>query len=180
MKLAPLTIVSDRQDLEKVENRRRTNEVIGVVNGLGEIVLAGNSGTEPLNADNALWLAQGNHGGYLLAKPRTRIDGAAGASVVEVATHRSTSTVQGVNYTAAVVLEDGAQVFIGCTFRQDNVAQLVAAVAGAKATFIGCTFYGSGLTQVVDNPGVITDIVLLGCHNATGAAAGNVTEIGGV
>ena len=70
----------------------------------------------------------------------------------------------------------GGPAGIGPTF--DFVAVRVRTDDGVEG--IGCTFYGTGLTQVVDNPGVITDIVLLGCYNATGVSAGNVTEIGGV
>lgn len=178
MKLAPLSIVSDRQDLEKVENRKRTNEIVGVVNGLGELVLPGMSVSEPLASDNALWLAQGQHGGYSLARARTRLVGASGAVVTAATVYAGTATVTGLDFTAAVQLASGAQVFVGCTFRQDGVNSLVQASSNAVAKFIGCTFYGSGLGQVVDNAGVIGDIVLVGCVNLTGAPVGTVTVVG--
>ena len=174
--------IQPQASLEDQQRQQFHDDVASVVNGLGQsLTLPGSAVVETLKADNALWLAQGVQGGLSLSAQRTRLAGGTGAFIGGVAGFASTAVVSGLDFQNAVNLSaDSRSVFIGCTFRQDSVAQLIAAKAGAKATFTGCAFYGSGLTSVVDNPGVITDIVLLGCYNATGAAAGNVTEIGGV
>ena len=143
---------------------------------------------ESLPQDNALFLASEPHGNLALSKARTRLQGGTGATVTGSVSLLGSSMITGVDFQQAdldnllTLGVNSVTVFTNCTFNNKTnlVQSLITCVAGAKATFIGCTFYGSGLTQVVDNPGVITDIVLLGCYNATGAAAGNVTEIGGV
>lgn len=175
--------IQPSSDLETQQRQQFHDDVANVVNGLGQsITLPGSAAIETQNADNALWLAQGLQGGLSLAAQRTRLAGGSGASIGGVAGFAGTAVATGLDFTNTVNLSAASRsIFIGCTFRQtSSVAQLIAAASGAKATFIGCAFYGNVTTQVVDNPGVITDIVLLGCYNATGAAAGNVTEIGGV
>ena len=143
--------------------------LVRVANRLGRWLIMPSEGiSEPLKADNALWLAQGEQGGGSLSAARTRVAGASGAVLTRTLQCASTATLTGVDFTNSdnndclSLGADSVTVLVGCTFRNDTSdgGVLVKAAAGAKAKFIGCTFHGSGLSQVVDNPGLIGDIVL--------------------
>lgn len=188
MDRAPLGLKKD-VSLYDATDRARVNTGIALAGEVASRIFTAKMPiVEALPQDNALFLASEAHGNLALSKARTRLQGGVGATVTGTVSLSSKATIVGINFqqeTQANLLTLGVNsvtVFTNCTFNNKSnlVPSLITCVASAKATFIGCTFYGSGLTQVVDNPGVITDIVLLGCYNATGAAAGNVTEIGGV
>lgn len=180
MKIALLSLPSGPLEVEESENRRRLNQLIAVANGLGELVVPGQAIAEPRKSDNALWMAQGLQGGGSLSAPRTRLDGAAGAVVGAVVTFASTAIVAGLDFAAGVTLKAGSvTTFNNCQFRQDGVPALVTCESGALATFVGCHFHGTP-TQVVDNPGAIGNITVVGCANLTGAGLGNVTAVGSV
>lgn len=161
--------------------------LIRVVNRLGKwLVLDGEGASEQDKADNALWLSSGDQGGAALSGARTRVVGASGATMTRPVTCASTGIWTTVDFavqggTVPLVLKAASKtVFNGCTFRNlsSDGAVLVRCEDGAVARFVGCMFYGNGLAQVVDNPGAIGNIVLVGCLNLTGAADGNVTVVG--
>lgn len=161
--------------------------LIRVVNALGSwLVLPAEGVKEPVSANNALWLATGAQGGATLSGSRTRVLGASGASFSRTVGFTNTATVNNVNFEAidgfpTVSLSNTAVVtFVCCNFVNDSADDnmLVKVADGGRAKFVGCTFYGSGLNQVVDNPGAIGNIVFVGCFNLTSAPDGNVTVVG--
>ena len=188
MDRAPLGIKKD-VSLYDATDRARINSSISLAGEVAARIFTAKMPVVEANPqDNMLFLASEQHGNLALSKARTRLQGGTGAVVIGTVALSSQSTIIGIDFQQATLTNlvtlnvNSRTVFTNCTFtnKSNLVPSLITCVAGAKASFIGCTFYGTGLTQVVDNPGVITDIVLLGCYNATGVSAGNVTEIGGV
>lgn len=173
-------------DLYDATDRNRLNTAVNVSSSLGRVLVQTKDiVTEDLPRDNSFFFGAGTYGNLSLSKPQTRVQGGSGAYVTGAVKLAGQATVCGMDFQpasgAALALgKDSKTVFVGCTFGvlAGNLSSLVAAEAGAYAKFIGCTFYGSGLGQVVDNAGVIGDIVLVGCVNLTGAPVGTVTVVG--
>jgi len=177
---------------------REHNEVVrrrvaDAVDALG-LVLPGESFRERLLKGNALALAPGEHGGSVLDKEDTALQGVApGAAltrrlVVEndaVIENITVSTDEGDN--CVNVKSPATVVFRGCTFERPltSATSVVAVDAGAKVVLLGCVFRGSATTAqpVVSHGGPAASVQIAFCYNKTGNtlfAGGTATGTGNV
>lgn len=170
--------ISPQDDLKHaIEDQRLQNLLVSRINGLAQqVISAGALIAENQPSKNGLLLLAGTHNGFTLSKAGTAICGVPAAFVGGSSTFSAQCVVYGVQFLGQVSIGANAVVtFTNCQFSRNNAAALVAVSSGGQAVFIGCTFTGSGLSQVVDNPGSTSNIRWGGCFNLTGAADGNVT-----
>lgn len=187
-----------RQELQPRESSRiddwnaqtRAN-VLRALQGMAQwFVRAPGPPSEIAAADNANLLLVGKHGGFRLEKPDTRIVGAVGAVITRRVLVRADAEFDGLHFTsesgsdnvlASLVDVDATStaVFRGCRFtrRLGDGAAWLSVSAGGRVHFVGCIFDGQpGNSNVVDNPGAIGNVGVLG-SNRTGRPLGNATTI---
>jgi len=144
---------------------------------------------EKQKADNALHLQAGQHGGFRLTAPDTRIDGAAGAVVTRRCVIAANAMFDGVQFASVDGSDNVTQslvdiasvtvVFRGCRFtrRANDSGPWITIAAGGRVHFIGCVFDGVvAVAAVIDNLGIAGDVGVFGA-NLTGQALGVVTSI---
>lgn len=146
--------------------------------------------TEPKKVDNATTLADGEHGGVKITKPHTTISGTTGSQITKPVTIGESARFNGVHFKDQISITSttATVMFIGCRFDVSKTPVVdiyvdVPAVppppppplTGAKVLFIGCLFTNDPGGVIIENPGVITDVHVVGCSNVTGQAFGNVT-----
>ncbi|HIA00738.1 MAG TPA: hypothetical protein EYN66_02300 [Myxococcales bacterium] len=143
--------------------------------------------SEPKRVDNSVTLMAGEHAGARLAKPHTSILGTAGSQITKPVTIDESARFTNVHFKDQISITSttATVMFVGCRFDVDKtpVVDIYAKapavppppLVGAKVHFVGCTFTNDPGGVIIENPGVITDVHVVGCSNVTGQALGNVT-----
>ena len=183
-------------DSTQRRNTQERDDVSRTVGGLGGVVISPEYAlVEAKVRDNTLVLLAGNHGGALIKKPNTLIIGQPGAVVNrlwEIDTDGEVTRIQSVHFrcldpkadNAAALINIAANctvIFTNCTFELEGVDMVAMAnfVATAKGSFNGCTFTPTQTTGApIVNPGIITNVYVIGCSNMTGRVHNLVTIIG--
>jgi len=180
---------------EQSERFRQYNEVVrrraaDAVDSLG-LVLSGESFKERLLKNNSLALAPGEHGGSVLDREDTALQGVAPGAVITrrlvvesdaVIDNITISTGDGPN--CVNIKSPATVIFRGCVFERplDSSTVVVAVDAGAKAVFLGCVFRGSGpaVSPVVSHAGPAASVQIAFCYNKTNpSGAANTLFSGG-
>ena len=132
--------------------------------------------SEPKKVDNSVTLQAGEHAGAKIAKPHTSILGTAGSQITKPVTIDESARFTNVHFKDQISITSttATVMFVGCRFDVEKTP-VVDVANGARAHFVGCTFTNDPGGVIIENPGVITDVHVVGCSNVTGQALGNVT-----
>tara|TARA_E500000331_G_scaffold50507_1_gene43642 strand:+ start:2423 stop:2944 length:522 start_codon:yes stop_codon:yes gene_type:complete len=130
---------------------------------------------EAKKKDNAYLLRDGEHGGMSLSKPNTSVMGLPGSEVVRPITFEESARLTNIHIKDRVYITSitATVIFVGCRIELERGIDVA---SGAKAIFLGCLFEGSPPGDVINNPGAITNVQVVGCSNKTAQALGNVTS----
>lgn len=132
--------------------------------------------TEEKKKDNSYFFQDGEHGGMSLSKPNTSIMGMPGSQIIKPVVFSESARLTNIHFKDSVSVSSATAtvIFVCCRV---ELAESLSLESGAKAIFIGCLFEGDLSGNVIDNPGAVTDVQLVGCSNKTGQALGNVTSV---
>ena len=147
--------------------------------------------TEDLASNNLFSLSPGSHGGNILKKNGTQMQGIALGAVinkplvVESDCVMDSLTFEPQSGVSVVVKSPARVVFRGCTFDKlssDSAAHMTVE-SGAKAVILGCVFQGGvagGTAAVVSSAAANADVQIAFCVNTTGntLVTGNSTTTG--
>lgn len=180
--------LSRRNQQERDDVARRTGSVGGNVVSTEDAVV------ETQKRDNNITLLAGTHGGMLITKPQTTIQGVPGTVIerlVEVDTTNDITTFKHIhfrclsseqdNVDSLVTVKAGSTaVFIGCVFEKPDPVPCtnhVTVEANAFAHFHGCSFIPDNSTAgfTVNNAGAAANVSVHGCSRKTTQPHNNVT-----
>jgi hypothetical protein len=176
------TFPTDPEVIERADQREQLRVLVDSL----ELSNMGSPVSEPLVTGNGTLLSAGEHGGFKLETPGTVVRGV----------HPNSKVTRNVQVDADAVFQNltfldvqvsltsatSTVIFDGCTFSWSKVStdkNFVMLVAGTQVIFKGCTFRGGiGTSAVLDNPGILTDVQVIGCYDATGGGFGTSTNVG--
>jgi len=185
-----LDTTGDVVDQLRVRNDQTINDAITALGITADTEVV----KESLNTGNAVTLANGLYGGWTSTKDASIYKGMGASSRVQRKVAVEADCVfDGIHFLGSdtnkfelVQIKFGnVTIFRSCIFQKRPndggfYVSLDAPVLGAaaQAIFIGCVFLGPDTGFVVNNPGGVADVYVIGCREKTGGGYGNVSSVG--
>ena len=185
-----LDTTGDVVDQLRVRNEQTINDAVVALGITADTEVV----KEPLNSGNAVTLANGLYGGWTSTKDASIYKGMGASSRVQrKVTVEADCIFDGIHFLGSdtnklelVHIKIGnVAVFRSCIFqkRQNDSGFCVSLDATAvgpnpQAIFIGCVFLGPDTGVVINNPGGVADVYVIGCREKTGGGYGNVSSVG--